>query len=192
MESPSKAATKAASVGAGWVDNFRLRGSSRCRRKGEYSTETRLFTWMVHAFDNHNASLSEGSALAVVVRDFHETPHQTRNDKHFARLMRQSEARLCPACAPLASCGGAPHERGAGGGSDPTFFVAGASPARVNRRVQWRAINPPLGAVAPSTVIPSGRLSNQGRLVPERYFLLLTEGVRFVSPWVFGMKCSFA
>ena len=36
------------------------------------------------------------------------------------------------------------------------FFAAGAAPARVNRRVQWRAINPPLG-VAPSTVIPGGK-----------------------------------
>ena len=26
---------------------------------GEYSTETRLFTWMMHTLDNHNASLSD-------------------------------------------------------------------------------------------------------------------------------------
>ena len=49
-------------VGAGMIDDFRLWGSSRCRRMGEYSTETRLFTWMVHTFDNHNASLSEAGA----------------------------------------------------------------------------------------------------------------------------------
>ena len=30
--------------GRGMIDNFRLWGSSRCRRMGEYSTETRLFT----------------------------------------------------------------------------------------------------------------------------------------------------
>ena len=42
-------------------------------------------------------------------------------------------------------------------GATPPFCVAGASPARVKRCVQWRAINPPLVGVAPSTVIPSGR-----------------------------------
>ena len=54
----------------GMIDDFRIWGSRRCRRMGEYSTETRLFTWMVHTLDNHNASLSEGGALAAVVRDF--------------------------------------------------------------------------------------------------------------------------
>ena len=48
--------------GAGMIGDFRLRGSSRCRRMGEYSTETKLFTWMVHTIDNHNDSLSEGGA----------------------------------------------------------------------------------------------------------------------------------
>ena len=33
-----------ASNGRGMIDDFRLWGSSRCRRMGEYSTETRLFT----------------------------------------------------------------------------------------------------------------------------------------------------
>ena len=42
------------------IDDSRLWGSRRCRRMGEYSTETKLFTWMVHTLDNHNASLSEG------------------------------------------------------------------------------------------------------------------------------------
>ena len=61
---------------------------------GEYSTATRLFTWMVHTFDNRNASLSEGGALAVVVPGFLETPHQAEDNTDLPRLMRQSEARL--------------------------------------------------------------------------------------------------
>ena len=44
------------------IDDFRLWGSSRCRCMGEYSIETKLFTWVVHTLDNHNASLSEGGA----------------------------------------------------------------------------------------------------------------------------------
>lgn len=40
---------------------------------GEYSRETRLFTKVAYTIDNHNVSLSEGGALAVVVESFHET-----------------------------------------------------------------------------------------------------------------------
>ena len=38
---------------------------------------------MVHFSGNHNASLSEGAPLAVVVRDFPETPHGTRDNTDF-------------------------------------------------------------------------------------------------------------
>ena len=49
---------------------------------------------MAHTLDSHNASLSEGGGLAVVVRDFPETSHWTRDNTDFLRLMQQSEARL--------------------------------------------------------------------------------------------------
>ena len=113
---------------------------------------------MVHTLDNHNASFSEGVALPVVVGDFPETPRQTRDNKDFPCLMGQSEARLRLACPPLARRGGAPHQRGAGGGSAPPLLTAGAAPASVYRRTQWRTVNTPLGGVAPTTVIPAGRL----------------------------------
>ena len=58
--------------------NFRLWGSCRCRRMGEYSTETRLFTWIVHTFDNHNSFLSEGGVFSVVVESLPEMPQQPR------------------------------------------------------------------------------------------------------------------
>ena len=54
-----------------------------------------------HDFDTHNAFLSEGGALAVVVREFPETPQGTRDNTKFPRLLRQSEARLCLACFPF-------------------------------------------------------------------------------------------
>ena len=54
------------------IDDFSLRGARTWRRLGEYSTETRLLAWMVHALDNNNASLSEGGALSVVVEEFPE------------------------------------------------------------------------------------------------------------------------
>ena len=36
--------------------------------------------------------------LAVVVGDFPETPHQTRDNTDFPQPLRKSEARLCLAC----------------------------------------------------------------------------------------------
>ena len=53
---------------------------------------------MVHFASNHNAFLSEGGAHAVVVRDFPETPNQTRDNTDFPRPLRQGEARLRLAC----------------------------------------------------------------------------------------------
>ena len=53
-----------------------------------------MFTQPFHDFHTHNAFLSEGVVLAVVVEDFPETPRQTRDNKDFPCLMRQSEARL--------------------------------------------------------------------------------------------------
>ena len=53
-----------------------------------------MFTQPFHDFHTHNAFLSEGGALAVVVWDFPETPHQTRDNRNFPRLMRIRDARL--------------------------------------------------------------------------------------------------
>ena len=84
-----------------------------------------MFTRPFHDFDTHNVFLSEGGVLAVVVGDSRETPHQTGDNTDFPRPLRKNEERLRLA-APLALRNGVPHERGAGGESDPTFFVAGA------------------------------------------------------------------
>ena len=59
-----------------------------------------MFTQPFHVFRNHNASLSEGGALPVVVQGFSETPHGTRGATDFPHPMRQSVARLPLACAP--------------------------------------------------------------------------------------------
>ena len=53
---------------------------------------------------------------------------------------------------------GAPHERGAGGGSDPPVFAAGAASGGGNVLTPASTITPALRGVAPSTVIPAGRL----------------------------------
>ena len=83
---------------------------------------------MAHLSGTHNAFLSEGEALAVVVMKVPETPHQTWDNTDIPRPLRESEASLRLACPPLARRNGAPHERGAGGESDPPFFGADAPP----------------------------------------------------------------
>ena len=96
--------------------------------------------------------------LAVVVGVFPETLHQTRDNTDFPRPLRKSEARLRLACPPLAWRNGAPHERGAGGESDPTLFAAGAPRGRAKVAAKVAALCPPCGEVALTTVIPLGRV----------------------------------
>ena len=59
---------------------------------------------------------------------------------------------------PLAWRNGAPHERGAGGESDPTLFAAGAPRGRAKVAAKVAALCPPCGEVALTTVIPLGRV----------------------------------
>ena len=72
----------AASAGAGMIDNFRLRGSRTCRHMGGHLTNggwrTEVVHEVAHDFDKHNAPLSEGKALAVVVQAVPGNPHWTR------------------------------------------------------------------------------------------------------------------
>ena len=94
------------------IDDFRLAGSRRWRRRGVRLTNVGPDTRAGHEFNDHNASLSEGEALAVVVERFSETPHRKRDNTDFPRPLRPSEARLRLACPPPAGCGGAPHGEG--------------------------------------------------------------------------------
>ena len=61
-----------ASNGRGMIDDFRLRGSRPCRRMGGHLTKGGWRTEVAHKvarpFNNPNAPLSEGEALAVVVQ----------------------------------------------------------------------------------------------------------------------------
>ena len=112
---------------------------------------------MAHFFDRHNASLREGGVLAVVVRGIPETPHRTRDSTDFPRALRKSEARLHLACPPPARRGGLAQGRGAGGGSDPLVFAAGAPRGRGKWPSLKATIYPPLSGVALTTVIPRGK-----------------------------------
>ena len=64
------------------IDDFRLRGSRTWRHMGGHLTNggwrTEVVHEVAHDFDKHNAPLSEGKALAVVVQAVPGNPHWTR------------------------------------------------------------------------------------------------------------------
>ena len=108
-----------------------------------------MFTHPFHVFDNHNAFLSEGGALGVVIRDFSETPHGTRNNKHFLRPMREREARLRLACPPPRSARRRAAREGCWWRGRP-FLTAGAAPggvavslhsSRLTRPIEGRSLH---------------------------------------------------
>ncbi len=111
-----------ASNGRAMIDDYRLAGSRTWRRRGVRLTNVGPDTRAGHDLNHHNASLSEGGVLAVVVERLSETPHRKRDNTDFPRPLRPTEARLRLAGPPLARRNGAPHERGAGGESDPVPF----------------------------------------------------------------------
>ena len=86
----------------GMIDDFRLWGSRRCRQTNAPPKKNRWRVEVARGFSNHNAFLSEGGALAVLVNDFLRTPHWTRDKKEFSPPVGQGEARLRLAFLPLA------------------------------------------------------------------------------------------
>ena len=58
------------------IDDLRLWGSRRCRQTDAAPKKTRWRVQVARDFDNHNAFLSEGGALAVVVESFPGTPRR--------------------------------------------------------------------------------------------------------------------
>ena len=104
-----------------------------------------MFTQPFHDFVTHNAFLAEGGVLAVVVGDFHETPHQSGENTDLPRPLRNSDARLRLARSPFARRDGAPHGRGDGGESDPHILNAGAPSERGSRFTSQFTVNPLLG-----------------------------------------------
>ena len=140
------------------IDDFRLWGSRQCRRMGEYSTETRLFTGMAHTLDNHNDSFSEGGALAAVVSVLPGKPYWKRVGTDSPGLMRPSEASLRLARPPSP---GAAARRARGVlvvGATPVFAPRGAARTGDDICAPICALFiPSFGGVAPSTEIPGGK-----------------------------------
>ena len=111
---------------------------------------------MAHAFDDHNASLSEGAPLAAVVGALPGKPYWKRVGR-IPRVGCDKAKRGCASRVPASS--GAPHEMGDGGESDPPFFGAGAPPGRGKWATLKATIYPHLRRVALTSVIPGGKAS---------------------------------
>ena len=124
-----------ASNGRERIDDFRLAGSRTWRRRGGPFTKRGWPTQVAHAFNRHNASLSEGGALAVVVGALPGKPYWKGVGTDSPRRLRppsRGGARRVPP-RPARRTG-----RGGSGGSDPMLFGAGAPPGRG----KWPTLKP--------------------------------------------------
>ena len=133
---------------------------------------------VAHAFDHHNASLSEGAPSLL----WSGPCLESLVGGGLARISRvgcDNRGGAAPSVSPPRRC--AAPGGGVSGGSDPVFFGAGAPPGRGKWATLKATIYPPLRGVAPSTVIPGGKAI-------ERLFALTMDGC--VSPCSF--RCQWA
>ncbi len=114
-----------ASNSRGMIDDFRLRGSRTWRRMGGHLTKggwrTQVAHQVAHAFDNHNASLSEGAPSLL----WSGPCLESLTGGGLARIPRVLRGKaLCGGGAHprLARRVGAPHERGGWWRERPPLF----------------------------------------------------------------------
>jgi len=124
---------------------------------------------VAHAFDHHNAALSEGESSLL----WSGPCLESLIGSGLARIPRVGCDKVKRGCASrVPASHGASWRRTGGGGSgesDPPIFGAGAPPGRG----KWPTLKPtsfppPLLGVAPSTVIPGGKAT-------ERLFALTVD-----------------
>ena len=94
------------------IDDFRLSGSRTWRRRGVRLTNVGPDIRAGHDFNDHNASLSEGEALAVVVEPFSETPHWKRGQHGLLASLATNRSVTAPRVSPSRGL----RRRGAGEG----------------------------------------------------------------------------
>ena len=140
------------------IDNFRLWGSRRCRQMGRHLSDggwrsnmaaTLLRTTPVSQ-RAEPSSLWWGTSPKRRIR---------RGTTQIARVgCGKAKRGYASRVPPFVRRNGAPHERGAGGESDPTLLTAGAARGRPKVAAPVAALCPPCGEVALTTVILAGRL----------------------------------
>ena len=159
--------------GRGMINDFRPWGARRCRRMGEYSTETRLFTWIVHTSDNQNAFLSEGGGTRRCGwrRSRNATSEAGQHGFPASDATMDSEAapRLWP---PRPARRRAAREGVLVVGATLYHFLAADAPRGGGRLFMPLFILVPcLLGVAPTTVIPGGKASARQSLAAGPAFV---------------------
>ena len=151
-----------ASAGAGWIDDFRLRGSRTWRRMGGHLSDggwlTQVAHQVAHAFDHPNAPLSEGVVLAVVVQVVPGNPHWKRVGTDSPSALRQSVVRCRRrASPPRTARRGAAQEGEEVEGATPVFW-----PLVRHERVErwpslWTPFRPSFSGSLPPQISLAGR-----------------------------------
>ena len=118
-----------------------------------------MFTQPFHEFHNHNAFLSEGGALPVVVGDFPETAHQTRDNTDCPVRCGKAK-RGCASRVPPSPAATARRTRGVLVVRATHLFGAGAPSGGSRWATHWATYSPRVGEVALTTVIPADCLRN--------------------------------
>ena len=154
-----------ASNGREMIDDFRLRGSRTCRRRGGHLTNggwcREVAHVVAHDFGNYKSALSEGEALPLVVQVVPGNPQRTRVGTDYPSPMGQSPVRWRHRLS-------APRTERRGAAQEGEMVVRATPPflplVRHRRRVRGPPLGPPLtpgAGVALTTVIPAGRLKIQ-------------------------------
>ena len=134
----------------GMIDDFRLRGSRTWRGMGVTLSEGGVTSKGDMMVKPTTLFSQRAEPLPVVVGDFHETAHQTRDNTDFPRPLREGEARLRLACPPSP---GAPTRRARRGTrSAAQRSVPGSQPTQCNTLGLARGsgpFEPPTGENSP-------------------------------------------
>ena len=118
---------------------------------------------VVHDLDHCKTALSEGKALAVVVKAVPGSPHWRRVGTDSPCPLRQSAVGCGPACAGLARRVGGAAREGRKWRERPRVFRRWCATGQGRWCTPKFTISPPPSGVAPSTLLPAGRpLSRPG------------------------------
>ena len=150
-----------------------------------------MFTKPFHDFLTHDAFLSEGGAPRRCGRRLSRNAASEGGQHGFPASDVTQRSEAAPRASPLAWRNGAPHERGAGGESDPRILTAGTASGRVSRFTSQFTVNPPpRGSLSPQCSLREGHRAGHevgaGKAKPggTTAVSIGTESVRGCGPGV--------
>ena len=175
----------------GMIDDFRLWGSRRCRRRGVRLTNVGSDTWVGHDFNYHNASLSEGDPPPLWSRAYAK------------RRTGCGTARISPLCCGKAKRGCAsrvPTSPGTAAWRTGGVLVVGATPIfwplmrheRGQGRTGARTPYPPLFGVAPTISDPcrKAEMETWSQVILVNLALAAVALRVWLDPWPAPGECA--